>query len=53
VLEQFTNIEIGQDCLEPGLKQERIRLKALALEGKVPETDDDILREAANPPISE
>lgn len=46
MLEQYANTETGSDVLEPGLKMERIRLKAQALEGREPETDEDILREA-------
>lgn len=47
MLEQYSSIEVGGDVLDPGLKRERIRLKARALEGLPDETDGDILREAA------
>jgi hypothetical protein len=47
MLEQYTSIEAGRDALEPGLKLERIRLKARVLEGLPNETDEDLLNEAA------
>ena len=47
MLEQYCSISAGDDALEPGLKLERIRLKASALEGLPPETDESILMEAA------
>jgi len=46
MLEQYTGYEVGKDALEPGLKKERVRLKARRLEGLPDETVDDILREA-------
>jgi len=46
VLEQYCSYKVGQDALEPGLKLERIRLKAAKLEGKPDETIDDVLKEA-------
>lgn len=48
MLEQYASLEADGDVLEPGLKQERIRLKARALEGLPEETDEDLLREAAD-----
>jgi hypothetical protein len=46
MLEQYIGYDIGADALEPGLKLERIRLKARRLEGKPDETIDDVLKEA-------
>jgi len=46
MLEQYSRIEIGSDCLEPGLKRERVLLKARFLEGLPAPTEEDLLQEA-------
>jgi hypothetical protein len=46
MLEEYRAAKVGEDALEPGLKMERIRLKARRLEGLPDETIDDILKEA-------
>jgi hypothetical protein len=48
MLEQYVGYEVGKDALEPGLKLERIRLKARRLEGLPDETLDDVLEKAAD-----
>ena len=46
MLEEYVGHEIGCDALEPGLKLERIRLKANRIEGLPDETVDEILKKA-------
>jgi hypothetical protein len=47
VSEEYVDYAVGCDALDPGLKLERIRLKARRLEGLPDETVDDVLKKAA------